>query len=385
MYEGSTKHVWRPVEREDRLWFQYDDSYSMFGWRPMPDLIAGRAKSLTVLASFFFEHLSDPISWKQLPVSPALKSFRSDWLEARWAHLTYSHVLAEHGLPSHYQGLVAADGTPLTMAEAVGTAGSAYIEVLPAVVTRPEAYTLLGQKVFYYGPPGPATRRLLPLEVVFHLGIRQKDHLRRRLEADPGYLEALDIKKIPEDGQLFDRPLLEFFPRIEPPHRRRLLVQEALVISGLTGGQFEELIETAYNIALALYALFSQRRIELWQGKLEFAISAEGLMLVDCLEPDELLITCNDKRLSKDAVEMFYRGTPWEAAVQEAKTKAEAMGRRDWQDMCRSALRAEPEPLPSELRTALDHLYPALANHVLRRNLFDGVPPLDDVVTRLPP
>lgn len=383
IYEGSVKRVWRPAEIEDRLWFEYTDDYSLFGWREMPDRIANRAKSLSILGAFLFEHLADPKSWEQLPVAAALKPFRSDWLDARWAHLIYSHVFREHGVPTHYQGLVGADGSPISFAEAAKSKSPIYLAVLPALAARPESYQLLGQKIFYYPPAdNKVKRRLISLDVIFHFGLTAADPLADRLATDDSYRSALGLTRQPQAGEIFERPVLEFFTKFEPAERR-LSVQEALLISGLTPGQFEELVEMSYAVALCLYVFFASREIELWQGKLAFAVAPDGLILVDSLEPDEMRLVYKDARLSKHFVERFYQGSPWQEAIKQAQDKAAASGRPDWQDICRSKLKVEPEPLPAPLKKTLDHLYGTLTNHIVARQLFDNQPSLDELAVGL--
>lgn len=378
-YEGSVKRLWSPVEREERLWLEYMDEYSLFGWRHMPDKVRNRARSLSILSAFFFEQLGCPLAWKQVPVAPSLKTFRSDWLNARWSHLVYSHLFSKHGVPTHYLSLLAADGQEISFDQAANSLTPVFIEVLPATVDRPESYKLLGQKVFYYPPCGSGRKlRLIPLDVMFHFGLPYADPLKERLEADPAYLAALSIARAPEQGAWFDRPILEFFPRFEP-ERRRLSAQEALLIAAVTPGQFEEMIEMSYAIALFLFAFFAQRGIELWQGKLEFGVSREGLMLIDGLEPDDMTLLYRGMRLSKDFVEPFYRGGEWQAAIKEARKKAESLGRPDWQDICVSKLKVEPEPLASELKATLDQLYGSLTNHVVGRRLFSDTRLLDEL------
>jgi len=379
VYEGSLKRVWNPLEREERLWFEYADDYSLFGWRQMPDRIRNRARALTVIASYLFEQLTDASFWKQMPVDPSLKPFRNDWLDARWQHLVYSHVLAEHGVPTHYQGLVGADGQAVALGEAAESTTPVYLEVLAAKDVRPEPYKILGQKVFHYAPTFEAApTKLIPLTVTYQFGAAPEQADSCRLEIDSKYLSALDIKKVPAAGERLERPILQFFAGFEP-FCRRLSVQEALLVSGLTAGQFEELVELSYAIALGLFVVMAQRDLELWQGNLQFARGPEGLMLVDCPEPDEMILLSEGSRLSLDFVSRFYQGSKWQAAMQEAQKKAEVLGRPDWQDICSSKLKAVPDPLPEPMKAVCDQLYGTLANQIVGRDLFGEQPSLHDL------
>ncbi len=43
-------------------------------------------------------------------------------------------------------------------------------------------------------------------------------------------------------------------------------------------------------------------------------------------------------------------------------------------------MQLEPEPLPKELKEILENIYPAVANKVLGRNIFSGIPSVEEVV-----
>jgi len=380
VFEGSVKRVWRPVEIDDRLWFEYSDDYSILDWRPMPDKIKNRGKALTVLSAFFFEQLASAETWARVPLSPAIAPFSSDWLDRRWNHLTFSHVLSEHGAPSHYQAVVAADGEPLSFEEAAASRTPVYLEVLPAEIVHPEPHSLLAQTVYYYGNrPLESARRVIPLAVWFHSALPLGSALHKKLSSEPEYARALGLDRVAPEGHLLDRPILQFSAALEPG-QRILSVQEALLVSGLPPGQFDEMVELSYCLALGLRSLFAEKGIELWDGRLQFAQAAEGLVLIDGIEPDELRLLSQGVRLSKDLVEPLYMGTAWEKAIGEAKAKARTLGRPDWQDMCRSRWKMEPEPLPAQFKQVMDDLYASLANHVIGKQLFPEATPLADLV-----
>src|SRR6516164_8424199 len=99
-YEGSVKNVFSNPAEPNYLWFQFTDDYSVFDWGKMPDEIANKGKSLTLLGAYLFGELAEPAFWAQLPRSPHLKKFSSDYLDQRWQHLSFSgdEGLARTGL-----------------------------------------------------------------------------------------------------------------------------------------------------------------------------------------------------------------------------------------------------------------------------------------------
>lgn len=379
IYEGSVKKVWAFPEDADRLWFEYTDDYSVFDWGKMPDTIANKGRSLAIMGAFFFEELSKPDFWKSLPSSPHLVQFRKDWMQERWQHKLFSR-LSKNGAPNHYKGLMADWEKPVSMADAAQSKRPVYLEVLPAEVVRPEPYTLIAQTVYYYPrKPSLAPRRLVPLEVVFRFGMPAGSSLKGRLEKDPGYARKLGLNKVPDQGEWFDRPVIEFFTKLEPKDRL-LSMQEALLISGLNPEQFEELVELSYDLSLGLYELFAGKGIELWDGKFEFVIGKEGLLLADSIGPDELRLIYKGCHLSKEMIRQVYRGSAWEKSVKEAQEIASTSGKHDWKEVCRVQLKQEPAALPADFKNTVDKLYGAVTNHLAGKTIFAEHPSLDEFV-----
>jgi len=377
IYEGSVKRVWKPETIDDILWFEYTDDYSVFDWGKMPDTIANKGRALAAIGAFFFQYLEQPDVWKELPSSSHLARFDKEWLDARWSHRMFKETLTEKGAPHHFKGLVSASGEPLEWRQ-VARHSPAYMQVLPAVPLRPEPYHLIAQTVYYYPRrPISAPRRLIPLEVVFRFGMPAGSSLKQRLERDPDYARILGLLTIPEESEWFPHPVIELFTKLEPKDRL-LTVQEALLISMLTPDEFEDMIELAYDTALALYDLFARRGIELWDGKFEFLTGIEGLLLADSIGPDELRLVYKEHNLSKEMIRQFYRDSPWETAIREAQTMALAKGRLEqWRLICRTNLKAEPERLPLPLKATIDQLYGLIANAVAEEEVFANHPGLD--------
>jgi phosphoribosylaminoimidazole-succinocarboxamide synthase len=160
-----------------------------------------------------------------------------------------------------------------------------------------------------------------------------------------------------------------------------LSIQEALLISNLTPQQFEELIEFGYQLSLGLFNIFAEKGIELWDGKFEFAISEEGLMLVDSIGPDELRLLYKGVHLSKEMIRQVYRGTKWEQSIKEAQDLARQAGKHDWKAECIEKLHSQPDPLPADFKSTVDKLYGSLTNHLVGEELFTDQPNLDEFVT----
>jgi phosphoribosylaminoimidazole-succinocarboxamide synthase len=377
IYEGSVKRVWHPAEKKDKLWFEFTDDYSVFDWGKMPDTIALKGKALTAFGAYFFQTLSQPEFWQQPGLNSALTVLDQNWWQVRQGHAVFAR-LKKQGMPTHYCALVDETGRQLKPEE-LSAAPRAFLEVIKAHVPKVTPATLSGQTMYYYPPESRQHKtRLVPLEVVFRFGMPAGSSLKARLEKNPLYAQQLGLKKCPRENEWFDRPVLEFFTKLEPKDRL-LTLQEAVTISTLTIEQFEELIEVATACAVGLFAHFAERGIELWDGKFEFIVHNDELLLADSVGPDELRLIHNQAHLSKEFIRQIYRDTPWEEALKEAQKLAIARGTDNWKQICTGELKQTPLSLPPKAKALADALYPVLANHVIGEPLFAGQPALESL------
>ncbi len=383
VYAGTDRRIVGTGSREDRLWLELSDHYSLFDWGRMPDKIKNRAAALSLIAAHLFERLENPEIWQQTAVSPALRPLRSDWLDRRWKHLIFCHVLNEHGLATHYRGLASHEGKAITMREAAQADRGVLLDVMRSRYSLPVPVVLASRPVFFYPLPESGGERLhVPLEFIFRFGIPAGDPPEQRLLTDNAYARGLGLEKPPVAGRFFERPVLEFHSQSESS-RRLLDLQEALSTSGLTPGILEEAIEISYNVALALRSLFSSLGLDLWEGKLEYIVGGDGLRLADTIGPDRLRLFHGATELGDGLLRKSYTGTEWAAAVAESKHRASLAGSHDWQRICRNELIGEPEPLAPDFKAQVDQMYGTLANHILGRDLFDNHPTMQDFVSTL--
>lgn len=398
-YEGSVKNVFASPIEPNYLWFHFTDDYSVFDWGKMPDKIANKGKSLTLLGAHIFDELSKPEFWAALPDSPHLKKFSSDYLTQRWQHLSFSgdQGLTKVGLSSHFAGLTDLNRKTLLLnREALGLYGNmdTLMKVIRAQVNWPSPKILFGQNIYFYDQENysPLSRRLIPLEVVFRFGMGKGSSLSKRLVENPGYIHQLGFPAKPAADEWFDHPIIEFFSKLEPKDRF-LSWQEASMLSGLNAALFEDLIETAIDIALALHHMFAQKDLELWDGKLEFVLVPKRrsgdddqqakLLLADSIGPDELRLIYRGQQLSKEFIRQYYRGTSWVEALQKAQEIAADEPGRDWKEICLNDLKQAPPPLSPQMKSVVDKLYGVIANHLLGKTIFSNQPTLDDLVNSL--
>lgn len=397
-YEGSVKNVFASPIEPNYLWFQFTDDYSVFDWGKMPDKIANKGKSLTLLGAHIFDELAKPEFWAELPQSPHLKKFSGDYLAQRWQHLSFSgdEGLTKIGLTSHFAGLTDLNRKTLptsTAALSLYANTDTLLKVLRAQVNWPSPKILFGQNIYFYDQDNfsPQAKRLVPLEVVFRFGMGKGSSLSKRLAENPAYIQQLGFPAKPAADEWFDHPIIEFFSKLEPKDRF-LTWQEASMLSGLNAALFEDLIETAIDIALALHHLFAQKGLELWDGKLEFVLVPKRisgneqqakLLLADSIGPDELRLIYRGQQLSKEFIRQFYRSTSWVEALQRAQEIAVDEPGRDWKEICVNDLKQAPPYLSPQMKAVVDKLYGVIANHVIGTTIFSDQPTLDELVSSL--
>lgn len=395
IYRGSVKDVYASGEN---LLFHFSDDFSVFDWGKMPDRIAGKGRSLALFAAAVFEQLDSKL-FAALPNSPHLRHFDSKFLQELFAGDFFRNDLAVHGMCSHYRGLIWGErqGRVSELLEAVspGAADSEalYLEVEKALVQRPELKQIGGESVYFYPAAEQAPLRFIPLEIVFRFGVPQGSSLLSRLAVDPTLparlglsLPASEIKA----GAMFDRPVIEFFTKLESSDRL-LSYQEASLISGLSSAAFHRLYQTAQFVALALCHLFAEaggQNLHLLDGKVEAAYrQADGaIVLADSVGPDELRLSYNGVQLSKEALRLYYRQTDWFNRIESAKKETRPHG-LTWQKVMKER-GDKPPALPDDLKETMACMYQSLALGLAgvdereKQSRF-GLPSLSDIASRL--
>lgn len=348
MYTGSVKNVRQSSDAASTdVIFEYTNDYSVFDWGKMPDTLPGKGEALTALSVYFFEKLADPRTWQDFSTSEtAALLFRDEANGVKFRGLLAG--LSARGLETHFRKSVAPNA----------------IQVEGLKVVGPTLHTVCGKTVPDYSRGKlDHAGELIPLEVVFrHELVGSSSLLIRQPQA--GFFP----------GQVFPVPFVECFTKLEETDRA-LSLSEALWVSRLSAECFESVLLHTALVASWLKHHLHERGLQLIDGKLEWGLSARGdLLLVDAIGPDEVRILFEGDSLSKECLREFYRRSRWYADTENAKKLAEQTGEVDWQRYVKTA----PEKLPSPLRQAVSHMYPALTNQILGTRRFD-VPELSQV------
>lgn len=322
LHRGSVKDLYKCDGGE--LCFEFSDRYSVFDWGEMPDSIDSKGECLANIGAIFFE------------------------------------VLSRQDMTHHF----------------IKQSGPRQLEVKGVDVLQP-LYDKSSNKYDYSSYSHCPTNTLVPLEVIFRLGVPEGSSLLKRDS-------TLNV------GQRFEEPLVEFSTKLESTDRP-LSEEETLILAGLNQEEMQRLKTITCDLAFLLQKLLAKIDITLWDGKFEFAFikgsdKSRNFMLVDSIGPDELRLTYRGVQLSKECLRKLYNRTDWAQNVTLAKAMAKEKGVVDWKSICINDLGSAPMSLdPIELKL-ISEMYKVLTQEIsllIRgKKAFDDLISLDEWVER---
>lgn len=311
--------------------FIFSDRYSVFDWGEMPDHIDHKGAAIALLGAYFFERLE------------------------------------EEGIPTHYEGLVE-NGAAKRLSGITGPTNVMEVKLLR--VLKPE---LKGDRYDYSVYRREDGGFLIPLEVIYRNFLPPGSSVFRRLKDGEIRPEDMGLDREPVPNQKLDRPFFDVSTKLEITDRY-LSWDEAREISGLSDKETAELKGLTERVNNLISAEFDKLGLVNEDGKIEVGFDGRRrLMVVDVMGTlDECRFTLNGFPVSKEIARIYYRNTPWNDAVEEAKKK----DRQRWKSICRM----DPEPLPGELKELISQVYCACTNEITGVQWFPGVPPVKEVI-----
>ena len=331
IYEGSVKNLW--AVDNTTLEFEYTDAYSVFDWGRMPDMLKGKGVALASIGEFFFGKVEQPGEWKKLAKDPRItQALRAEY-----------EVLCTRGMLTHFKKRTAPNK----------------FTVQKVKVVRPEVLNIFGREVVDYSSCWFSRPHLIPLEVVFRFGAPSGSSFFER--ATPQYCREVGLKEVPKVGSRFPEVVIEFFSKLENKDRF-LTFEQAYLYTRLDDRTFGSMIARSMLLSIFLENFFKEIGLELWDGKFEWALNADGeVILVDSIGPDELrlLDPKTGIQLSKEFLRQFYRPTGW-----YEKVNAEKKIGGDW----KSRVDGEPPKLSAQFIEVADCLYPSLSYWITGKN-----------------
>ena len=352
LYRGSVKNVRGEVSAKS-LVFEFSDRYSVFDWGEMPDQLNDKGLSLALMGKSFFQFLENPLSWKKLFSSKALSdAFSADYLKALENSAQYIEY-CKNGLKHHAQYLTTPENLPIMTVQ--------NIKVLrPAETNNRYDYSA------YVSRP---VETLVPLEIIFRLGLPQGNSLSKRLGEDLSKWRAFGFESIPEFGML-KTPAIDFSTKLERGDRYLDYV-EAQKIAGINDEEWINLQQMTHLIALNLYNFHHELGLKLIDGKLEMAFvsgneSHRNFMLVDSIGIDELRLHYKDKSFSKEFLRESYKDSAWYDALEKSKKESLISG-VDFKTICLEKYHLAPEALSPKILERAQSVYKSYANAVTQK------------------
>lgn len=353
LYRGSVKNV-RGEVSADSLLFEFSDRYSVFDWGEMPDQLDGKGTALAIMGKSFFEYLENPLYWKNLSSSEIIKkTFKKEFLDDLFNSELFKKY-CDQGLPHH-----------AFLKEEVYPWNSPYLKVKNISILKP---TLAEDQSYqYFGYHDKPVNTLVPLEVIFRIGLAKGNSLSKRLGNNLDLWKEFGFNEIPTGGSLLSKPVLDFSTKLERGDRY-LDYSEAREIAGLKKSEWEELHLMTYLIALNLFHFHHQIGLELWDGKIEvaFILNADGsrsFMLVDSVGIDELRLLYKGKSFSKEFLREAYKNSQWYKDLEASKSESLISG-VDFKDICLNNYHSKPNPLDPEIKLRAESVYKSYCNSV---------------------
>ena len=354
LYRGSVKNV-RGKSSDKTLLFEYSDRFSVFDWGEMPDAISEKGKTLAVMGKVFFCYLEKRENWANLFVEKEItENFDSTYLDSLKNTSLYEKF-CQNGLIHH---AVLDDSTEWN---------SPYMKVKNIDVHRPKmiSYNNYDYSDYQKSP----VNCLVPLEVIFRLGLSKENSLSKRLGHDLKNWQRFGFNVIPASGQMLRTPVIDFSTKLERGDRY-LTYNEAQNIAGLTLPEWKNLNTFAQLIGLNLFVLHKKMGFELWDGKIEVAFieGVEGqreFMLVDSIGIDELRLLVNGKSFSKEFLREVYKESVWFKNLEAAKVESKKTG-EDFKSICLNKYHSLPEALPKLALERAVYVYKTYCNELSR-------------------
>ena len=354
VYEGSVKSLYRRDAEPDFLYFDYTNDYSVFDWGKMPNPIHNKGKNLCLMGGMIFAEIENPDSWQ------ALQSFdfplEKNWLKQIFDNKIYQQY-CQRGIETHFDCFTNESAEKLTLEQSINTPDKVYLKVHAADVAPLERHIFDDQLIYEYprlnvGKQNQTT--FLPLEIIFRFGVPEGSSLLGRLKKNPELLKQYGLDKIPEPGEKLQKPIIEFFTKLEAEDRK-LSLQEALLISQLPFSDFENLYRTAELTALWIYKRFTENGMILWDGKIEMAYHSDKaektFVLVDTIGLDELRVSDQNYELSKEIIRRYYRKTEWHDIIKDCQQNEPKRFATEKQTL------PNPPELPAYIQNAVEQIY----------------------------
>ena len=327
--------------------FYFSDRYSVFDYGEMPDSIPYKGNALAVMSAFNFEKLE------------------------------------EIGIKTHYKGLLLDDRLVRFSDLNEFKDGSNIMEIYLANVYRPVPIKSIKdgkEKInydysFFQLNRGKINNYLVGLEVIFRNALPVGSSVFRKIDEakkieDAGIrdkklksiLSELGLREEPKPGDYLPNPIIEYSTKLESGDRK-LIIDEAFEISGLSISKFTEIKEIALTVDEFITEQAEKTGFVHYDGKIEFIYSDGNLLVCDVVGTfDENRFGFGNQQISKEILRQWYEKNQAEFRTDCDRLKKMGDG---WQNRC-----IKPMNLPNNIVNLVSEMYMAGCNQYVRKNIF---------------
>ena len=336
-YEGSVQRLFAVPDDDSVMVTQTTARGSVFDVGALFE-IAGNDVNRALFRHVLYSSMADPEKWKDLRAaiekdSEIDSAYRSELLEG---------VLEEccaRGARTHHAGMIDSESGEVAMGE-IPKNPSAFNVVRKYQILKPTRSEFLGAHLFDYAQFPHSDGFVVPLEYIVRFGITSASSVYRKYMAmdESGrraFEHELGAKKPLEAWQYLEKPISDFTSKFEPEDRM-VSKQEALAMSGLSGGQFVDSGKMAVLGAWFVRRLIEPLGLLLWDIKWEFAKDGDELVFVDTIDTDSFrgtlftdhegdrFVTHFNKQAMRDYFGIFH--ADWIDDIKRAKAEGQKRG-----------------------------------------------------------
>jgi phosphoribosylaminoimidazole-succinocarboxamide synthase len=301
--------------------------------------IDGSDQARSTFRHLLFSRLEEPATWERVRAAlladeKLLPAFRDELLGGPLESMIESGARTHHaGMVDAVSGEVVKSGLPANP--------SPFNVVRRYPVLRPPQRDLLGAFVFDYSQFHQSDTYVIPLEFIVRFGITSGSSVLRQYQAlseaaRQSYIRELGLRGPMVPWSVLEQPVFDFTSKYEPEDRN-VSKQEALLMSGLGGSHFLNVVKMSVLGGLALRELLRPVGLLLWDLKWEFAVDRDTVLFADTMDSDSFRATrfmeVEGRRVvihyNKQAMRDYYRliHGEWYSGINTAKVHAKEAGR----------------------------------------------------------
>jgi phosphoribosylaminoimidazole-succinocarboxamide synthase len=337
-YVGSVQRLY-PIPGDDRhMATETTSRGSVFDVGSIFE-IPGSDVSRAVFRHVLYSRMADPALWTAVRESIR----QAPGLEPNCRSMLLGETLdrfCREGAATHHAGMIDAVSGEIFQ-EGVPPHPSAVNVVRRYRILKPLPVRVLDRLCYDYSLMNGQDGYVVPLEFIVRFGMTSASSVLRKYLALPeparrAYESELGVEGPLQAWRMLPRPVTDCTTKHEPEDRA-VSLQEALTISGLTGGEFARALESAALGAWAVRHLLEPTGLLLWDLKWEFAREGGRLVFVDTIDTDSIRATLSLEwqgrkvavHCNKQSMRDYYRivHPDWIGAVNQAKEEARIQGR----------------------------------------------------------